>query len=198
MSLDFSRRVRGSLRSGVTRVCNSVESSIDSMNREVLLQNLSKLKEYKTLLESHDKDIARLIYDDVSLRDTLDAELEECGEYLDKLYKFISKLDLRLKNSNILNSSSSQSQILSSNSQIKLPQLPLPEFSNKPGDDLNGFFRNFETILDKYAAISEYEKFLLLEGQLSNEPLNLIKSLQGTQQSYSEAKNCFKMHLHPR
>ena len=50
------------------------------------------------------------------------------------------------------------------------------------------FFRNFEAIVSKYA-ISEYEKFVFLEKQLSRETLTLIKSFQGDRQSYAEARS---------
>lgn len=67
-------------------------------------------------------------------------------------------------------------------------------------DSLDNFFDSYgiifrffcilfrELILSRYT-LSEFEKFVLLSGQLSNEPLILIRSLQGSQQSYSEAKS---------
>ena len=71
---------------------------------------------------------------------------------------------------------------------MKLPQVPLPEYGRREGESLEGFLGNFETIINKYS-LSEFEKFVLLSRQLRNEPLVLIKSLQGSQQSYTEAKN---------
>lgn len=72
-------------------------------------------------------------------------------------------------------------------SQLKLPHVPLPTYGRLDGESLEGFISNFEHVLSRYS-ISEYEKFILLSRQLSNEPLILVKSLQGSQQSYSEAK----------
>ena len=71
--------------------------------------------------------------------------------------------------------------------QMKLPQIPLPEYGRREGETLENFINNFESIVDKYA-LSEFEKFVLLSKQLKNEPAILIKSLQGSQQSYTQAK----------
>jgi hypothetical protein len=71
--------------------------------------------------------------------------------------------------------------------QIKLPNLPLPEYNHEPGASLELFFANFESIVNKHK-LSEYEKFLLLTKQVHNEPLILLKSLLGGQQSYTEGK----------
>jgi len=73
------------------------------------------------------------------------------------------------------------------NTHMKLPQVPLPEYGKLEGESLEYFIANFENIINRYP-LSEFEKFVLLSRQLSNEPLILIKSLQGSQQSYTEAK----------
>ena len=75
---------------------------------------------------------------------------------------------------------------LSSN-RLKLPQIPLPTYAHKDGENLAKFFQNFEHIMGKYN-LTDYEKFVFLQGQLSGEPLNLVKSLDISSQSYDAAK----------
>ena len=70
---------------------------------------------------------------------------------------------------------------------MKLPVLPLPEYSHGRDELLEDFFERFENILNKYS-LTEYEKFIYLERQITREPLVLIKSLKTVDQSYSEAK----------
>ena len=71
--------------------------------------------------------------------------------------------------------------------KLKLPQIPMPSYGHKDGEDLHKFFLNFENIILKYE-LSEYDKFLYLQGQLSGEPLTLVKSLDVGSQCYSAAK----------
>ena len=75
-----------------------------------------------------------------------------------------------------------------SRNKLKLPELPLPSFSNNEGERLIQFFINFEAIIDKYD-LSNFERYIYLEKQLSDEPLVLVKSLTGTKRCYSEAKD---------
>ena len=72
-------------------------------------------------------------------------------------------------------------------SQIKLPQLPLPEYSNKGEENLEIFFNQLEGILNRYS-LKPYEKFIFLMRQLSGEPLAIVKSLDGNAQNYDDAK----------
>ena len=71
--------------------------------------------------------------------------------------------------------------------RLKLPQIPLPSYAHKEGEDLHKFFSNFENIVQKYG-LTDYERFIYLQGQLSGEPLMLIRSLDIGSQSYISAK----------
>ena len=83
------------------------------------------------------------------------------------------------------NSSSERPNYVSS--KLHLPQLPLPEFTNKKGENLKQFFRAFEAIILKHR-LDSYTKFVYLKKQLSNAPRILIDSLDIYQQSYEMAK----------
>ena len=115
-------------------------------------------------------------------RSVLDKELDNIDRYNDEIRRYFRLFERRVS---LLCSSSSNNSV---SNQIKLPQLPLPQYSHAPGEFLETFFRNYDAIVPKYA-ISEYEKFVFLEKRLSGEPLILIKSLQGAQQSYAEARS---------
>ena len=73
------------------------------------------------------------------------------------------------------------------NVKLKLPEISLPKVTNSEDDCLTQFFINFEIVSDEYK-LSDYEKFILLEKQLGNEPLTLIKSLTRLERSYDVAK----------
>ena len=71
--------------------------------------------------------------------------------------------------------------------KLKLPEIPLPIYSNAKDETLDQFFENFENIIVKYQ-LSDYEKFIYLKKQLQGEPLTLISSLSGSKQSFEGAK----------
>lgn len=75
--------------------------------------------------------------------------------------------------------------------KLKLPEIPLPKFSNAPHETLVEFIDNFESVINKYE-LSDYEKFVYVKRQLGGEPLILINSLSGTKQSYEGAKSLLK------
>jgi len=71
--------------------------------------------------------------------------------------------------------------------QLKLPQLPLPSYGHKEGENLHRFLTGFETITNKYS-LEPYEKFMLMRSKLSGDALVLIDSLSEAEQSYNTAK----------
>ena len=71
--------------------------------------------------------------------------------------------------------------------KLKLPQVPLPEFSNRKGENLRNFFLSFESIIDKHR-LSSFEKYVYLSKQLSNAPKILVDSLDIENKLYENAK----------
>ena len=47
--------------------------------------------------------------------------------------------------------------------KLKLPQVPLPEYGNKKGENFQKFIRSFEAIVDTHA-LSDHEKFIYVRG----------------------------------
>ena len=72
--------------------------------------------------------------------------------------------------------------------KMKLPQVSLPKFSNKPDENCTNFFTSFESILAKYN-LTDHERYALLKDQLSGSALALIKSVDiNTSDQYQLAK----------
>lgn len=76
-------------------------------------------------------------------------------------------------------------------SMLKLPEMPLPKFSNEKGESLISFISSFEGVINKHN-LSTYEKFVYLKRQLSGEPLTLISSLEESRQSYENGTDLLK------
>lgn len=88
-------------------------------------------------------------------------------------------------------SATSQSPV----SHVRLPQLDLQKFS---GDPLTwtSFINLFDTTIHRNAALSSVMKFQYLLSVLSNEPLNLVKSLNLTAANYLVAYNLLRERYH--
>ena len=185
--LRYMKENRGRLRAAVTRKWNSIDNTIQSMTVNELK---IEVKVLRTKVDKFNEEIGSILCEDVDFDP--DGELKVCEDYDSKFSQIIQKLELSISVvTNPLNSSqlneSVPMQTGSVLARLKLPELPLPKFSNKPDESLERFITNFENVIQKYA-LSEFEKFIFLEKQLSGSPLTLIKSLHGDRQSYNDAK----------
>ena len=124
--------------------------------------------------------------------DVLDNLVAEDDLYDDKISLCVGKL----KHSNItqaINVNSGSASGVSGigfhliNQKLKLPQVPLPEFSNGKNESLKKFLRAFEAIISKHN-LTSYEKFIYLQKQLSGGPRMIVDSLDVDQQLYETAK----------
>ena len=77
---------------------------------------------------------------------------------------------------------------ISNFSHLKLPEAPLPTFSNAVDETLDSFLTTFENITGRYS-LTSYEKFMLMKKQLSGQPLVLVNSLDLAEQSFRHAKD---------
>ena len=71
--------------------------------------------------------------------------------------------------------------------KLKLPDLPLPEYSHSKGESIEKFFKDFEDITCR-ANFNSYTKLLYLQRQTRKEPHTLIKSLSSGSRTYEDAK----------
>ena len=109
--------------------------------------------------------------------------MDSCVEYNDSLNRTIVLLKSRL--SSLTSTKSDQHQTASP--QLKLPELPLPSFGNREGENITKFFREFEAVVDRYN-LSTHLRFTLLTKQLNGDPAKLIDSLETSKRSYEDAK----------
>ena len=195
--LTASKHVRKYIRSDITRSYNKILADIESFSINDVETDISRLTELQNTIKDADGRILNASIacgiDDVSMQ----AEYDESVGYTKKLFSSLNTLKSRLK---ILNNPSSiaftgdniappaNTPNASFNRKLKLPQIPLPVYAHKEGENLHKFFSNFENILGK-DGLSDYEMFIYLQGQLSGEPLMLVQSLDIGSQSYNSAKD---------
>ena len=192
--LEYFKYMRKYVRSKITKKCGQVMLSDDL---DTLTANIEILDALQTEISGYDSDIRRLLFSSIKDKKELDAELEKCDQYLDNLSdtkrslkaKIKSISDMGMASTSFVEDRGPQPGLTTPRlaNQIKLPNLPLPEYSNLEGECLETFLSQYENIVKKYN-LNNYEMYVFLLKQLSKEPLALVKSLHGDNQSYNEAK----------
>ena len=192
--LKFIKNQRKFYRSKATRLCNSL--NLDYVN-SLTLQDRDKLKislkEVKDKLDKLNDEASRVMWKCVNSEEVLEAEFADRDAYDDKISEGIRAIENSARPADRSHFSSSEhgemyDRPVSVSNQLKLPQIPLPEFSNPKKESLETFLCSFESIVEKYN-LNQFEKYVFLERQLKNEPLILIKSLGTNQKSYDAAKD---------
>ena len=183
-------------RTKVTQKSKFISSNIENFSQQQCNDEILNLKTAKSKLDELNGNISRGLWVHETDQSVLNKELDTIDQYDETINSCIGRLDTRLQQLTQQNLSTSQAggtnagvTNIASNSQghLRLPRVPLPEYSHAEGENLSLFFNNFEGVVDKFQ-LFEYEKFVLLESRLKNEPSVLIKSLQGSKRSYLEAK----------
>lgn len=193
--LVFKRQTRKHVRTKITKKFNMLSALTTKLSVTSVKAELTLIKELKIKIESLNESISKLVWSEHGEGEIFVEELESCDPYEETVIKMIKLLEnMELEDASLVNNSNQQPLIKEAfrvSNQLKLPQLPLPEYSRAEGQNLELFFNNFEAIINKYA-LSEYEKFVFLRKQVSCEPLKLMDSLQGSQQTYGEAKSLLR------
>ena len=201
--LAFLKDNRKHLRSKVTRLINSINTSLENLALDDLEDHLQTFNSYSSQLDSLNEKISSVLWIHEQRREVLNNEMDTCEKYQSDICRSVRQINKKcteLKNA-VIASTSNGNQVLSSvagpsgtqpvhnvvPNKLQLPQLPLPEFSNSEGECLSQFIAGFEAIISKYN-LSQYEKFIYLCRQLKSSPLLLVRSLQGEEQSYDHAK----------
>lgn len=182
--MDVLIEARRLKRTDVTNTTNNVTRNIASLSGQAKIQYLAKLKILSEELKTLDQKIFELKFSSGATSEQNDKEYEDCSKYAEKLLFTITSLQssIELERTPVTQPSSTNV-----GNKLKLPQIPLPEFSNREDEELTKFLENFELIIQKYS-LTEYEKFVYLKRQLSDGPLALVKSLEGTSQTFACAK----------
>ena len=180
------------LRADITRNHNKINEGPDSIPFEELEFTLMRLSDMRSRIKDMN---AAVMQELVGAGDEVATQQEYnlSEEYSNKLMQGISILKSRLANPGIsvqthdheAHNRDSPAAFLPN--KLKLPQIPMPTYGHKDGEDLHKFFLTFENIIAKYH-LSDYEKFIFLQGQINGEPLTLIKSLDVGSQTYNTAK----------
>ena len=138
-------------RTNVTKTCNQVSMEIDQYSAADCKSKLRKLEELKLKLEKANASILELLWDESGSEDhdeSVADEMNACEIYEDKIYETISLLETRISDLQNSTQPGANSTLHSAtpnltHHNIKLPQLPLPEFSHSKGENLSNFFENF-------------------------------------------------------
>ena len=166
------------LRQKLTRKYNSTVESIATLTKLECEEYLEFFKASFEKLSVVDEQIGSALSESKGEAE-MNKDLGEAEEYEKKTNECIRKLKTKLAEFSIPSNLSSDTSITSDANRptkLKLPEMPLPQFSHKKDESLVQFFINFEDIIKKYN-ISDYERFVYLDKQLSGDPLTLIRSL---------------------
>ena len=185
-NLEFHKYKRNFLRMEVTKNKNKIDAEIEFLSTEEKLQLLERCDEISAELEDLNSKIFRSIFLAQHSESATQTEYDLCVEYKKRISLSITKLNESLPETERKTNQNQYKEDIG-RSTLKLPHLPLPEYGHKDGEDLGRFLKNFKHLISKYS-LSEYEKYIYLQRQLSNEPLTLVKSLELGQQNYSSAK----------
>jgi len=171
-------KVRTYLRAKVTRLNNKITdiiagdvSKLSTRDKNSLIDDFKKVK---FDIDTANQSVHSVIPDDVDLQKLMDDEEHYDNTIRDCLGVLCSIPQDALPPP-------------STHNKLKLPDVELPIFSNDKSDNLEKFFYAFESIINKHA-LSEYEKFIYLKGQVRKGPEALINSLEASNQTYKSAK----------
>ena len=198
--LETLKSTRQYLRQRVTVKCKSITTNVSNFTEVDLQEHIEFLKDTSSKLYKYDEKIGS-IYCSLDQMPELSKDMTNIEAYEQNINSALRLLNDRKKvlfpkvegaqSSSPTDSNSSGSSGLNSGHEyhqlqkLRLPEIPLPSYEQ--GESLTQFFVNFEDILDKYV-LSDYERFIYLEKQISGNPLKLIKSLTGAKRCYTEAK----------
>lgn len=188
--IDYLTRSRGYLRGRVTKLCDKVSVGVGNFTTTDKLTALSNLESWRLELKKLDDYICADMWKSEGDEAKLDEQWDKCELYEQKI---VNSLAL-LKQSTVVSTehpapleSIVVDHVPPRINKLKLPEIPLPTYRNAHDESLSNFLADFENIIQKYD-LSDYEKFVYLKRQLSDEPLTLIGSLSGNRQSFEGAK----------
>ena len=187
-------KARGLLRTKVTKLFNKLfadEADISEVQRRAFVEKLDALR--KQLFDS-DKEIQLMHIDSDLSQVDLQLLTDESEEYEDRICEMSALLSSDRTSIHIGHAPPAVSTLDSrqgDKNRLKLPQVPMPEFSNAKGENFQKFIQGFEAIVTQHN-LSDYAQFVYLGKQLSGPPKILIDSLDVDKQKYTEAKALLK------
>ena len=186
--LALYNKTRQYLRQRITRVHTSLhDGSLVTEDRARLLN--AKLLNLQSEIREVDKLVFSVLVESESTDDHLNEHSDTQEIYEDKILTCLDIIKGVLARSDS-SASGRNNDTTSYNSvnRIKLPEIPLPVFSNDKGEALEKFFFNFENIIEKHN-LPSFEKYVFLKNQVRGAPRILIESLDIDNRNYEVAKD---------
>ena len=152
---------------------------MDESQLKILLQNF---KSRCDRLESLNEECLELyIQIKKPSEQEVDEEVTKCDEYRERASECIVLIQ------DLVNSNTSGASAYQSRSFLKPPQTPLPSFEGNDTEDITRFLSEFDKAIEPYQ-YTDFDKFLLLKKQSLGKAGLLLGSLDGSKQTYREAK----------
>ena len=182
---------RGNYRGQVNNIHKEKDKFSEKNNeeKERLIKKLNRLQDELGKLDSIIRDLKweeNLLENEAKALRENDKEIDDSTTYEDKITECIVSLSQ--------STAVASSQPIGSNphgnpmhSLLRSPTAPLPSYTSSDGEDLIGFFKQFEETTSRFN-FTDYDKFLLLKQQISGRAVSLINSLDSSQHSYANAK----------
>lgn len=182
--LKYSLQLRGRIRTKVTKLHDEITASLFTLSESDKRTSLASVESWKNELLKLNERIGSSMFESNASADAMEKEWEACEKYELKVIQTSTLLGTSLPQPSSPVAAAPSSPRLS---KLKLPEIPLPTFSNAKDENLSEFVTNLEDVINKYA-LSEGEKYVFLKKQLSGDPLTLVSSLSGSDRSYAKAK----------
>lgn len=190
MSLVNLKASRGQIKAKLTRfgqyfndldIINITEAEVSQLKLRV-----SKVEPLLDEFELIQSNILSQAPEEASSKELEDFE-KIFYRYLGDATNIIDKFNQNVvSNTNNSNNSSNSSQCLQPNNYCQLPPVQLPKFNGKY-EDWEEFKNSFVSLVDRDSSLSGSRKFFYLKSVLSEEVLEVIKSLQVTDVNYDIA-----------
>ena len=156
------KHARKYIRGDITKSYNKLSVDIDTLGTNEIETSIDRLSKLQSTIEDADKRILNVSIACGVQEEVMQKEYDECVNYTNKLLSILNLLRGKLKSINApqIPNVGSNANIADrmAHSKLKLPQIPLPTYAHKDGEDLHKFFSNFESIVLKYG-LSDYEQF---------------------------------------
>lgn len=186
-------KTRGYTRQRITKLCNKIDSEYEGITEEQSKYYIEKVRALQRDLNDVDSNLIKVLIKTEADEDLLDETIQEQDEYEEMLLLTLSRLQAVSTNNNaastplINDNFFANAGSLPAQNRLRLPEVPLPIFSNAKNDDYEKFVFSFESFVNKHN-LTSYEKFVYLRNQLRGAPRALIDSLDTDSQSFENAK----------
>ena len=185
--LNDIKKTRAYVRSKITSLCTKIHEEISSISLHIRDEYVVRLSGLKAEVSELDRQFIAQSIENGHTDEQIEQHAANDEVYETKISLALSVLR-SLGVTNPVISSSARDVVISDNREkLKLPFVQLPKFSNGKGEGVDDFFRSLESILDKHN-LSEHEKYVYLRDQLKGDPLDLVESLDVSEQQYKIAK----------